>query len=154
MSRCKGFTLIEVMIVTAIMAIMATFAVPAYREFQAHSRLKGAARQMHADLAAIRMQAAGENRWIALNVDGGHSYTIFRDNAKSGLKSASGNEILVVKDLHPTYYDVTITTAAGTVVIFKPNGTIHHSVEMTLSFSAPVGTKEIKVSVIGRAKII
>jgi type II secretion system protein H len=150
MSRRKGFTLIEVIIVIAVMAIMATFAVPAYQEFQARNRLKGAARQVHTDLAAMRMQAASENKWIALNVDGSHNYTIFRDNAKSGAKGATGNEILVVKDLHPTYYDVAITTASGTVVTFYPNGTAS---TVTLSFSAPIGTRTITVSSAGRAKI-
>jgi type II secretion system protein H len=149
-SQRKGFTLIEVIVVIAIMALMATFAVPAYQEFQARGRLKGATRQVHSDLMSMRMQSASENRWIALNVDGSQAYTIFRDNAKTGVKGSTGNEILVVKNLSPTYFDVTITSAVNTVVTFYPNGT---GSTATLNFSAPAGTKSITVSAAGRAKI-
>ncbi|MFH2074681.1 MAG: prepilin-type N-terminal cleavage/methylation domain-containing protein, partial [Pseudomonadota bacterium] len=40
--RGNGFTLIELMIVIAIMGIMATIAVPSYQTFMAQRRLNGA----------------------------------------------------------------------------------------------------------------
>jgi len=146
----KGFTLLELMIVIAIMAILAGIAIPSMQPYMAQRRLSGAVRQVHTDLMSMRMQAASENRWIALNVDNSQRYTIFRDNAKTGIKTATGNEILLVRDLQSTYRDVSFSSAADTIVTFYPNGT---SATVTLGFASPAGTKTITVSSAGRAKI-
>lgn len=146
----RGFTLIELLIVIVIMAILAGLSVPSYQEYQARSRLKGAAREVMTDLMAARMQAVSENNWISLNVDSNHGYTIFRDIDKNGNKTSSNNVILAVKDLHPTYFDVTITTTVGTLVTFYPNGT---GSSASLGFTAATGSKTVTVSTAGRVKV-
>jgi type IV fimbrial biogenesis protein FimT len=57
----KGFTLVELMIVVAVMAIMAAFAFPAYEDWMERNRLNGAARQVMSDLMEARMKAASQN---------------------------------------------------------------------------------------------
>ena len=146
----RGFTLIELMIVIFILSILAGISAPAYQEFQARSRLKGAARQVHSDLMASRMQAASENRWISLTIDSNHTYTIFRDNDKNGNKNSTNNVILIVRDLHPTYFDVTMTTTTGTVVTFYPNGM---GSTASLGFTAAAGARTITISAAGRVKV-
>lgn len=53
MSKLRGFTLIEVMIVVAIVGILATVALPAYQEYITRSRLPEA----HGGLSVGRVQA-------------------------------------------------------------------------------------------------
>lgn len=70
----KGFTLIESLIVIAIMAILAAIAVPSMRMAQANSRVKSAAGDISAVIADARSQAGGRQRSISLKAepDGWH----------------------------------------------------------------------------------
>jgi type II secretion system protein H len=144
----NGFTIIEVIIVIAIMAMMAAFAVPSFQEFQAQRRLNGAARELHSNLMAMRMQAVSETQYIAASIDNDHQYTIFRDENKDG--AMDSGESVAVKDLHPTYHDVTFSTSSGTVVTFYPTG---RSSAVTLGVTGATGSKTITVSTAGRARI-
>ena len=54
MRNQKGFSLVELMVVVAIIAILASFAVPQYESFQAKSRQKEAMGLMNAFYAAAK----------------------------------------------------------------------------------------------------
>ncbi len=145
----RGFTLVELLIAVAIFAILGAISIPTFQSFLAQRRLNGAARELHANLMAMRMQAVTENRWIALNIDNDHRYTIFRDTNQNGV--ADTGETLVIKELHPTYYDVTFDTGASTAVVtFRPNGT---GSTATLRLTGATGVKTITVTSNGRVKI-
>jgi len=59
-----GFTLVEMMIVVAIMAILATIAAPNLQTYMTQRRLNGAARQIMTDLMEARSKAvSGNNRF-------------------------------------------------------------------------------------------
>jgi len=144
----KGFTLVELIIAVAIFAILGAISIPTFQSFLAQRRLNGAARELHSNLMSMRMQAVSENKWIALNVDNNHQYTIFRDTNQNG--AIDTGETLLVKDLHPTYYDITIDTASSASgVTFRPNGT---GSTATLRLSGSAGIKTITVTSNGRVK--
>lgn len=73
----KGFSLVELMIVVAILAILGAIAVPSFQRYAIDSDLKSAARDIQGDFFLYKERAIAENRQyaIAFNV-GANNYTI------------------------------------------------------------------------------
>lgn len=148
----KGFTLVEIMIVLAIMGIMAAIAMPNYRTYMAQRRLNGAVRQVYGDLMAARQRAISENRTIGVVFGSdNHGYTIFADTDGDG--SADGGEtVLQTRDIYPAYYDVWVD-GQGLLVDFYTNGTSRNPV-INFGFTGQTTTlRHISVSTAGRIKI-
>lgn len=57
----KGFTLVELLIVLALMAIMTSFAIPAWQHYSENTNLKTATRAITADIIQTRQRAIAEN---------------------------------------------------------------------------------------------
>jgi prepilin-type N-terminal cleavage/methylation domain-containing protein len=68
MKNNKGFSLVELMVVVAIIAILASFAVPQYESFQAKARQKEALQLMNAFYAASKA-VEGEYGWFPGNFE-------------------------------------------------------------------------------------
>ncbi len=146
----RGFSLVEVLVVITVVAILTAVAIPSYRTYMAQRRLNGATRELQTNLMAMRMQAVTENRWIAMNIDSNHQYTIFRDVNKNGVLDSV--EAIAAKDFHPSYYDVTFTTGIGMVLIFYPDGTAN-SGTVCISGAPGLNTKKVNVNSSGRVKL-
>lgn len=116
-----GFSLVELLVAIAVIAILGAISIPTFRQYMAQRRLSGAARELQNSLMAMRMQAVTENRWIAMHIGSNHRFTIFRDVNKNGVMDSV--EAVTVKDIHPTYYDITFTSITGAVLTFYPDGT-------------------------------
>ncbi|MDD5524245.1 MAG: type II secretion system protein [Smithella sp.] len=57
----KGYTLVELCIVLALLAIMSTLAIPAWKNYSSNINLKTAAREVMSDLLNARQRAIEEN---------------------------------------------------------------------------------------------
>ena len=145
----KGFTLVELMIVIAVMGIMAAIAMPNYRTYMAQRRLNGAARQVMFDLMAARSKAVSLNQKVKVDFGTNHGYQIWNDADGNGTVAIDEGDN-IKKDIHPDYYDVTFSTAAP---VFLPRGTVLPGSNCKITLTNSSGSTYVKVASTGRVKI-
>jgi len=81
MRRQSGFTMTELVIAIAVMAVAAAVAIPSYLSWLPDIRLKGAARDLKSDLGLAKQRAVQENGQVAVVFDTvNNQYTLFIDN--------------------------------------------------------------------------
>ena len=140
----SAFTLIELMIVIAIMAILSAIAIPNFQTYMAQKRLSGAARMVMSDLMNARMLAVTLNRNVQVTfpTSASDSYTYDATGTSpitKNIKTGFG------------YHDVTLFS--NTNPVFIPNGTVFYFTNGTVTLSNGAGSKQVKTSSAGRVAI-
>jgi type IV fimbrial biogenesis protein FimT len=75
-----GFTMIELMVVLAVMALLATLVAPSFNEQIARRRLEGVATDLSTDLQFARTQAVDDRATVRLITEvGGTQYRLVKD---------------------------------------------------------------------------
>ena len=144
-----GFTLLELMMVVAIMGILSAIATPNLMYYMAERRLNGAARMVMSDLMAARQKAVSQNNEFKVFFNANHhEYTILDDDDNDG--TADTGEATEVRDIRRDYYDVTFTASADP--IFYPRGTASGTT-VTVTSSRTGVSKVVTVALNGRVKI-
>jgi type IV fimbrial biogenesis protein FimT len=131
-----GFSLLELMIVLAIMGILSAIAAPNFINYMAERRLNGAARMVMSDLMAARQKAVTQNINVTVAFTSDHEYTITGD--------------ATVRDIQRDYYDVTFTASGNP--IFYPRGTAWGTT-VTVTSSKTGVSKYVRAASTGRVKI-
>lgn len=140
--RVKGFSLIELMIVLAIIAITAAVAVPSYQSNIASNRKTSAANNLLGALQFARSEAVLRRSEVKVCASA-------NGNTCNGTDWSSGGLVLdgsTILRAIPPATDIAIT---GNAVTFKSDGT-------TTASNITVGsnpTKNISINIVGHAKI-
>lgn len=146
-----GFTIIEIMIVIAIIGIMAGIAAPNFMDYLKSRRLSGATMQLYVDLMNARQQAVSQNNKVIVKLLTNNSYSIIRD--LNGNSNVDNGETGPIKSIHPDYADVTFEPASsGFNPIFYTNGTGTVG-KIIVTSSSLSKTKTINISMNGRVRI-
>lgn len=129
----RGFTVIELMVALAIVAIIVKTALPNFLTWMPTLKLSGAARQIATDLQLARVQAIAKNasQAVTFNTAAG-SYTF-------------GSESRSLPSLFP---GITISSATNTT--FTPRGT---ATAVTITLSDGTNQKLVCVKSMGRVAI-
>ena len=75
----SGFSLIEILLVIAVMGIIASLAIPSFLKARTDAKLRGAASNLKGDLELAKMRAIRENAYVVIAFDES-GYIIFVDN--------------------------------------------------------------------------
>lgn len=88
-----GFTLIEVLVVVAIIGILAAIGYPTFLSMLPNIRTKAAARDIYADMNAAKMEAVKRNSCVVVTFDTGtQSYSTFLDDGAGVEVSCNGDK--------------------------------------------------------------
>ena len=149
-SKQSGFTLIEMMVVIAIMAIFAGIAIPNYLAWLPKSRLNGAARQVMGDLMAARMKAVSLNHNVKVFFYSSYQYKIC-DDANNDNTVDDGEGDVQLRAIQNEYSGVTFASSDPPDPVFTSRGTAATNPTITLKNSSV--SKNITISRAGRVKI-
>jgi type IV fimbrial biogenesis protein FimT len=151
----RGFTLIEMLIIIAIISIVALITFPNYTAFMANRALKNAARDIAGDIFAARegsmsdrYQATAQSATYRIDFNtGANQYTISQcDN--NGLNCVPQN----VKSPSAFRSDISISSAVPTSIIFTERGTTTAGV-VTLAMTSRTSTATITTTISGRTNV-
>lgn len=143
-NRISGFTLIELMVTVAVLAILVVIALPNYRAFVLNSRMTAQANNFLASLQLARSEAVKRNAPINMNAIGG--------NWANGWQITAGVNVLRV---HPALEGASTMVGGATTITFQSNGQAGATTFNLCNPNTAIAPgRNITVGVSGRASVM
>lgn len=141
--RQRGFTIIELMIVIAIVAILIAIGVPSMRNMILSVRLRSATSELYSTLVFARAEAIKRNANIVVTPNGGEW--------RNGWSVTSGATVLKQQDALPTNLD----SLGGAALTYRGNGRVAAAAvtNFVFAFSADypaLAARCVRIDVSGR----
>lgn len=146
--RQRGFTAVEMMVVVAILAIMAAFALPAMNQLIRTQKVRSLAYDLFADLTYARSEAIARGHNVGIASGGGTDWGV---NGWE-IRDITANPPTLLRRQGAAPPKIKFTADAGTL-IFQPNGRIVGTVTFSIApvESAPDDQKRcIRISPSGK----
>jgi type IV fimbrial biogenesis protein FimT len=157
MRKKSGFTIIELMVIIAIISILATVAIPNFFAWRPKRQLSAAAKDVFSVMQYARSRALKDNVSVGLEFDpANEEYTVFLDNgagANAGNGTQDGDEPTVKSGRMPPGINL-VSTDFGDKVRFDSRGLLNNAggvVELKNSLGV---TKKIEVIRTGNSRIL
>lgn len=142
MRRNSGFTMIELMVIVAIVGILIAVAAPSFTESMARRSLEGAANELNADLQYTKSQAVSVNMPISM-LTSAHGYIVGRAPENPDVPS-----------LKTITLDSKITLTSPLTVSFDPyRDFANAATAITLTHTQTSAQLQLKVDTMGRIQM-
>lgn len=120
MWRNKGFSLIELMVAIAIIAVTVGVSIPSYLRWRDNSRVQNAASNLRADFERAKLRAIRENGNVRVTFPDNTSYVVHVDT--NGNNAIDAGEVTVTNKTLPEGVTITNNTFSGSDMSFNARG--------------------------------
>lgn len=149
MQKNKGFTLVEMMVVIAIIGIVSAIAIPNFYSYAAGMKLRSASRDLYSTLQDTRMKAIRQNTRWAVEFPSASSYRVVDCGPDN---NCSANNVNHSTTNISQYSGITASGAFPITFEFTSEGTCNAG---TITFTDPkLKTSRVEVSLSGRIRIL
>ena len=153
MSRNKGFTVLELMIVMAIFGLLAAVMTPSFLEWRDRTKVSGDATQLRAAFESAKLRAIKHNTNVVVTFPDTTSYQAFIDTNDNAVRDAD-EDLIFDRTLSPGV-TITVNTFVGNDMAFNSRGMANGPNSTgTITMTSPGGERySVVVSSFGRVRM-